>query len=78
MANLEGLAHQYNSIERSRHSAHTAYQIASDRYKSGITFYLDVVESEQQELEIQRELNELLGLRYTATVQLIKALGGGW
>lgn len=54
------------------------YRIANSRYSKGMTFYLDVVNSEQIYLNDQLALNDLQGLRFAATVQLIKALGGGW
>jgi multidrug efflux system outer membrane protein len=78
LANLDGLKNEYESIEQAVRAAKTTYQIASDRYYTGVTFYLDVVDSERQELDSQRHLIALLGERYAATVQLIKALGGCW
>lgn len=78
LANLEGFKREYDSIEQSVKAAKKTYQIASDRYTKGITFYLDVVDSERQELDAERSLIDLLGKRYAATIQLIKALGGNW
>lgn len=78
LADLEGLGKEYQSVEDAVKAAQNTYRIASDRYKKGVTFYLEVVDSERQELEAQRALIELLGLRYIGTVELIKSFGGSW
>lgn len=51
---------------------------AIDRYRGGLTNYLDVVVSEN--LALQAELNsvDIRTRRQVASVLLIKALGGGW
>ena len=54
------------------------YDIAKDRYFEGVAFYLPVVDSERDKLNAQRSFNSVQGLRYSATIQLIKALGGTW
>jgi multidrug efflux system outer membrane protein len=49
-----------------------------DRYHFGLTYYIDVANSEMTLLDYQIAVNTYLGLRYVSTIQLIKALGGGW
>ncbi len=78
LADLEGLKNEYESLEMAVFAANKTFKIASDRYNKGVTFYLDVVDSERQELDAERNLIELLGQRYAATIQLIKSLGGCW
>lgn len=78
LASLEWYAKEADSVQQAVEAAHKAYQISMDRYKKGLTFYLNVVDSERQELDNQRVLNDLLYLRYLATIQFIKAIGGGW
>ncbi|MCE5316497.1 MAG: efflux transporter outer membrane subunit [Parachlamydia sp.] len=78
LANLEWFAKEADSVQEAVNAAHTAYQISMDRYKKGLTFYLNVVDSERQELDNERVLNDLLYQRYLATIQFIKAIGGGW
>ncbi len=78
LANLDGLKNEYESIFQSVRAAKNSYNIAADRYFKGVTFYLDVVDTERQALDAERNMIELLGQQYTATVQLIKALGGSW
>jgi len=52
--------------------------LATERYKSGIVGYLDVVDASRDALQSERANAQLAGLRLIASVQLIKALGGGW
>jgi NodT family efflux transporter outer membrane factor (OMF) lipoprotein len=52
--------------------------IASDRYRLGIDSYLNVVIAQTALLNNQRTAVTLRAQQMTATVQLIKAVGGGW
>jgi multidrug efflux system outer membrane protein len=59
-------------------AARQALQIALDRYQGGLVSYLDVVFAQTTLLANQRVSAQISGQRMTATVMLIKALGGGW
>ena len=48
------------------------------RYKEGLASYLEVVVADRTELESELLAYDLNGQRIVTTVQLIKALGGGW
>ena len=48
------------------------------RYKEGLVSYLEVVVADRTELENEILAYDLNGQRIVTTVQLIKALGGGW
>lgn len=50
----------------------------TERYKSGIDSYLNVITAQATLLNNQRTAVNLQAQQMTATVQLIKALGGGW
>jgi outer membrane protein TolC len=58
--------------------AEAALLLALNRYKGGITTYLEVVVVQSVALTAQRTAIDLLTRRMVATVQLIKALGGLW
>ena len=75
---LHILADQASFQEEAMESARQATTIALDRYRNGIESYLSVVT--QQTVQLQNELAavQIAGARYIATVNLIKALGGGW
>lgn len=78
LSSIEFFQKEFESIENSVRSTKITHQISLDRYLDGIDFYLSVVDSERDELNAQRNLISLLGFRYSATLQLIKALGGVW
>lgn len=52
--------------------------LANDRYKLGIDSYLNVITAETTLLSNQRTAVTLRQTQLTSTVQLVKALGGGW
>ncbi len=49
-----------------------------NQYKAGIVTYLQVVNAQATALANQRSAVDILGRRMIASVQLVKALGGGW
>jgi len=55
-----------------------ALDIATNRYVGGLVSYLDVVTAQQTLLSNERLAAQLEGQRLTASVLLVKALGGGW
>lgn len=78
LGNIEQYYKEAEKLKDSVVSATTTYTIARDRYSQGVTFYLDVVDSERDLLNAERALLTVEGLRFTSTIQLIKALGGKW
>jgi outer membrane protein, multidrug efflux system len=52
--------------------------LAGQRYTAGIVSYLEVVDASRGTLLAERAQAQLAGQRLIASVQLIKALGGGW
>jgi NodT family efflux transporter outer membrane factor (OMF) lipoprotein len=59
-------------------AAQHALDLAMDQYKHGAVSYLDVVQAQTVALQEQRGLLSLDTQRLRASVQLIRALGGGW
>lgn len=59
-------------------AAHRAFNQAMYRYKGGLTTYLDVVVVQNTALDAQLSLIDIQTRRQIASVELIKALGGGW
>lgn len=59
-------------------AAARSLDLATERYKSGIDSYLNVITAQATLLTNQRTLLALRTQQMTASVQLIKALGGGW
>ena len=52
--------------------------VATNRYRAGLTTYLEVASAQGTALAYERSLVQLTGQRLAAEVNLIKALGGGW
>jgi outer membrane protein TolC len=52
--------------------------LSTNRYKGGVTTYLEVLTAQQAQLANQRTAQDVTTRRFVASVQLIEALGGGW
>ncbi len=59
-------------------AAQRTAKLSRTRFDAGFTSYLEVVESERTALATERGAAQIAGQRLVATVQLIKAIGGGW
>jgi NodT family efflux transporter outer membrane factor (OMF) lipoprotein len=59
-------------------SARRSVDLSTARYKRGITTYLEVLTAQSIALSDERAAADLITRRMTASVLLIKALGGGW
>jgi NodT family efflux transporter outer membrane factor (OMF) lipoprotein len=59
-------------------SARESLTITLNQYRAGTVNYLSVVIAQATALSNEREALTILGRRQTASVTLIKALGGGW
>ena len=59
-------------------AAESALGFALNQYKGGIVNYLQVVAAQATALANQRSAADILARRMAASVQLVRALGGGW
>jgi multidrug efflux pump len=75
---LRILAAEAEAVGRTADAARRTFQYANARYEGGVTSYLEVIESQRTLLLAELDSAQLHGRRQVATVQLIKALGGGW
>lgn len=64
--------------QRAVAAAQRSYDLSNRRYKAGATGYLEVLTAETALLSNQRTLTDLQTRQFAASVQLIRALGGGW
>lgn len=78
LAGIRHLADQAAAQQRAVASAKRAAELADVRYRSGIVSYIEVVDADRDALTAERANAQLTGQRLIASVQLIKALGGGW
>ena len=76
------LTHHYRIAATEEHAAVTAAQRSLDlsltQYREGATSYLDVVTSQTVTLQTELTALDLDTRELRASVQLIRALGGGW
>ena len=59
-------------------AARAALDLVNNQYKAGTVGYLNVITAETTALANERNLLQVRGRQFTASVLLIKALGGGW
>ncbi len=78
LSDIRHLADQASAQERAVKNAQRAADLALDRYRSGIVSYIEVVDANRDTLSAESADAQLRGQRLIASVQLIKALGGGW
>jgi NodT family efflux transporter outer membrane factor (OMF) lipoprotein len=78
LAALRILEEESQQQEKAVQAAEAALLLALNRYKGGITTYLEVVTAQSAALTAERVALDLSTRRMNAAVLLIKALGGGW
>jgi NodT family efflux transporter outer membrane factor (OMF) lipoprotein len=70
----EEAAVQAEAMEASKQ----ALELSLNQYKAGLINYLQVVVTQTNALNAMRAANDIASRRMIASVQLVKALGGGW
>jgi multidrug efflux system outer membrane protein len=65
---------QIEAVQASTRAAH----ISRTQYREGAVNYLDVIDADRTVLQAQTTAVQLSGLQAAATVNLVRALGGGW
>jgi multidrug efflux system outer membrane protein len=78
LSNLRILSDQTQTQADAVKASSRAEQLSSTQYKEGATTYLDVIDSQRTVLQAQRAAVQLAGAQAVSTVNLIRALGGGW
>jgi len=75
---LRLLADEAEIQNRAVRAAQDTLALITNQYKAGTASYLEVIAAQTVELNSRRTALEITGRRYAATVNLIRALGGGW
>lgn len=78
LASLKYRQQQGHYLLEAVRSSNETLSLSQIRYDRGLVFYLDVVDAQRSLLDAQRASVRVFGSRYTATVQLIRSLGGAW
>ena len=59
-------------------SANNAVKLSWVRFDNGLTGYLEILDLQRSQFTSQLKASQALQLQLTSTVNLYKALGGGW
>ncbi|WP_413816426.1 efflux transporter outer membrane subunit [Pigmentiphaga sp.] len=78
LSNLRILADQYRAQDEAVASAARAARLSQIQYREGSVSYLDVIDADRSVLQQRRAATRLDGELARSTVNLIRALGGGW
>ncbi len=65
---------EQNAVTAAQHS----FDISNQRYKGGVTSYLEVLTAETTLLDDQRTAVDLQTRQFVSSVGLVRSLGGGW
>jgi len=66
------------SLDRALVAAKLSTTLATDRYDRGLTDYLNVLDAERQQFDLQQQYVSAQQIEAESLVGLYKALGGGW
>ena len=75
---LDHLAREVQYQQDAVAAAREALQLVNNQYKAGTVSFLNVLTAETTAFTNERTLLQAQGRQYSASVLLIKALGGGW
>jgi len=75
---LRVLSNEAKTQEGAVAAAEHSLDLSNTRYKGGVASYLEVTTAQSAALADERAAVDILRRRMTASVLLIKALGGGW
>ncbi len=78
LANLRILGDQTQAQDRAVQASLRAASLSHTQYREGAVSYLDVIDADRSVLQQQRIAVQLDGERARSTVNLIRAIGGGW
>jgi NodT family efflux transporter outer membrane factor (OMF) lipoprotein len=78
LSGLRILEQESNVEQKAVESAQHSYEISNQRYKGGVTGYLEVLTAEATLLQNQRTAVDLQTRQFVSSVGLVRALGGGW
>jgi outer membrane protein TolC len=59
-------------------AARRTVELTNNQYQAGVVSYINVIVAQTTLLANERSAASVLGRRLTASVALVKALGGGW
>lgn len=74
----QGSTERLTAIDRQVEALRRTVELAEDRYEGGYTSYIEVLDAQRTLFQAELDQSEALRDRLQASVELYKALGGGW
>jgi len=78
LSGLRILEQESGAEQKAVASAQHSYEISNQRYRGGVTSYLEVLTAEAALLQNQRASIDLETRQFATSVGLVRSLGGGW
>jgi NodT family efflux transporter outer membrane factor (OMF) lipoprotein len=78
LSGLRILEQESTAEQQAVAAAQHSYEISNQRYKGGVTGYLEVLTAEATLLQNQRTAISIQTRQFVSSVGLVRALGGGW
>jgi len=78
LSSLRVLENESVVEQRAVDAAQHSFDLSNQRYKGGVTSYLEVLTAEQTLLQNQRTAIDLTTRQFVSSVGLVRSLGGGW
>jgi NodT family efflux transporter outer membrane factor (OMF) lipoprotein len=78
LAALQILAEEARYLEEATRAARQSVELTTNQYEAGIVSFLNVIAAQTIALNNERTLLNVQGRRFLASVQLVRAMGGGW
>ena len=78
IGNFAAEEERLKNLDTAMVASERAVSLASQRYDRGLTDFLNVVDAERQEYQLENEYTATQQSAADAFVNLYKALGGGW
>ena len=74
----QGSTDRLTAIDGQVEALRRTVELARDRYDGGYTSYIEVLDAQRTLFQAELDQSEALRDRLQASVELYKALGGGW
>jgi NodT family efflux transporter outer membrane factor (OMF) lipoprotein len=78
IANYAAAQQRLRDLDRALSAARRSTKLATERYDRGLTDYLNVLDAERQEFDLEQQYVSTEQIAAEQLVTLYKALGGGW
>jgi NodT family efflux transporter outer membrane factor (OMF) lipoprotein len=78
LSSLRILENEFTEEQKAVDAAQHSYDLSNQRYKGGVTSYLEVLTAEATLIQNQRTAIDLQTRQFVSSVGLVRSLGGGW